>query len=103
LIGYVCVSVQKMFHTPSDTDTNHAGIFIHTTKSLVDDSCRVSPVTRNSMTARRRNDMSWQPFSRSEWRERKRSTCADLAFMVEREDVANGYVMLVTIFPPNSS
>jgi hypothetical protein len=36
------VSVLKMFHPPSDTAGTHADISIHTTKSLVDDSCRVS-------------------------------------------------------------
>jgi hypothetical protein len=31
-----------MFQPPSDTAGTHAGISIHTTKSLVDYSCRVS-------------------------------------------------------------
>jgi hypothetical protein len=38
LIGDVRVSVLKMFHPPPDT----ADISIHTTKSLVHDSCRVA-------------------------------------------------------------
>jgi hypothetical protein len=42
LIGDVRVSVLKMFHPPSDTADTHADISIHTTKSLVDDCCRVS-------------------------------------------------------------
>jgi hypothetical protein len=42
LIDDVHVSVLKMFHSPSDTADTHADISIHTTKSLVDDSCRVS-------------------------------------------------------------
>jgi hypothetical protein len=41
-IGDVRVSVLKMFHPPSDTADTSAGISIHTTKSLLDDSCRVS-------------------------------------------------------------
>jgi hypothetical protein len=42
LIGDVRVSVLKMFHPPSDTTDTHADISIHTTKSLVDDCCRLS-------------------------------------------------------------
>jgi hypothetical protein len=42
LIGDVRVSVLKMFHPPSNTADTHAGIFIHTMKSVVGDSCRVS-------------------------------------------------------------
>jgi hypothetical protein len=42
LIGDVRVSVLKMFHSPFETAGTHAGISIHTTKSLVDESCRVS-------------------------------------------------------------
>jgi hypothetical protein len=45
----------------------------------------------------------WQPFSRSTWREHKRRACADFAFMLEREDAANGPVTLVRIFLPSSS
>jgi hypothetical protein len=33
----------------------------------------------------------------------KMCTCADIAFMLEREDAANGPITPVTIFPPNSS
>jgi hypothetical protein len=51
LIGGVHVSVLKMFHPPPDTAGTHADISRHTTKSLVDDSCRVSLFHRNSMTA----------------------------------------------------
>jgi hypothetical protein len=42
LIGDVDVSVLKMFHSISDTASTHADISIQTTKSLVDDSCRLS-------------------------------------------------------------
>jgi hypothetical protein len=42
MIGDVLVSVLKMFQPPSDTADTHADISVHTTKSLVDDSCRVS-------------------------------------------------------------
>jgi hypothetical protein len=42
LIGDVHVSVLKMFHPTSDIAGTHAGISIHTTKSLADDSCRLS-------------------------------------------------------------
>jgi hypothetical protein len=42
LIGDVRVSVLKMFHPPSDTAGTHTDISIHTTKLLLDDSCRVS-------------------------------------------------------------
>jgi hypothetical protein len=42
LIGDVHVSVLKTFYPPSDTAGTHADISIHTTKLLVDDSCRVS-------------------------------------------------------------
>jgi hypothetical protein len=42
LICDVPVSVLKMFHPPSDTAGTHTDISIHTTKSLVDDSCPVS-------------------------------------------------------------
>jgi hypothetical protein len=42
LIGDVHVSVLKMFRPPSDTAGTHPDISIHTTKSLLDDSCRVS-------------------------------------------------------------
>jgi len=42
LIGDVRVSVLKMFHPPSDTAGTHAGISVHTTKSLIGDCCRVS-------------------------------------------------------------
>jgi hypothetical protein len=46
LIGDVRVSVLKMFHPPSDTADTHADVSIHITKSLVDDSCRVSPLSQ---------------------------------------------------------
>jgi hypothetical protein len=42
LIGDVRVSVLKMFHPRSDSADTHADISIHTTKSLLDDSCRLS-------------------------------------------------------------
>jgi hypothetical protein len=42
LIGDVSLSVLKMFHPSSDTADTHVDISIHTTKSLIDDSCRVS-------------------------------------------------------------
>jgi hypothetical protein len=42
LIGDIRVSVLKMVHSPSDIADTHAGISIHTTKSLVEDFCRVS-------------------------------------------------------------
>jgi hypothetical protein len=42
LIGDVLVPVFKMFHPPSDTAGTHADISTHTTKSLIDDFCRVS-------------------------------------------------------------
>jgi hypothetical protein len=42
LIDDFRVSVLKMFHPPSDTAGTYADISIHTTKSLVDDSCQVS-------------------------------------------------------------
>jgi hypothetical protein len=43
-----------MFHPPSDTAGTHAaGISIHTTKSLVDDSCRVSPLSQEIQWTKR--------------------------------------------------
>jgi hypothetical protein len=45
----------------------------------------------------------WQPFSSSAWREWKRCARADFAFILEREDAANGPIKLVTIFLSNSS
>jgi hypothetical protein len=47
LIGDVRVSVLKMFHPPSDTAGTHADVSINTTKSLTDDSYRVSLFHRN--------------------------------------------------------
>jgi hypothetical protein len=41
LIGDVRVSVLKMFQPSSDTANTHTDISLHTTKSLVDDTCRV--------------------------------------------------------------
>jgi hypothetical protein len=37
------------------------------------------------------------------WRERKACAYADFAFMLKKEDTANGPITLVTIFQPNSS
>jgi hypothetical protein len=59
--GDVRVSSFKMFHPPSDTADTHAAISRHTTKSLVDDSWRVS-LRRNSKKARWRNYMSVTPI-----------------------------------------
>jgi hypothetical protein len=42
LIGDVRISVLKMFHPPFDTAGTHEGTSVHTTKSLVVDSFRVS-------------------------------------------------------------
>jgi hypothetical protein len=81
----------------------HADISRHITKSRVDDSCRVSFSQKkfkdSTMTKRHVGDKS---LSRSARRERKRCSCADFAFMLEREDAANGPIILVTIFPPSS-
>jgi hypothetical protein len=44
----------------------------------------------------------WQTFSRSAWRESKRCACAGFAFMLEREETANGPLTFLTIFPTNS-
>jgi hypothetical protein len=48
-------------------------------------------------------EIQWQPFSRSAWRECKKCACADSALILEREDAANGAITPVTILPPNSS
>jgi hypothetical protein len=41
LIDGVCVSALKIFHPPSDVAGIYAGIFVHTMKLLIDDSCQV--------------------------------------------------------------
>jgi hypothetical protein len=42
LTGYVRISILKIFHPPPDYPGTHAGISMHTTKTLVGDIWRVS-------------------------------------------------------------
>jgi hypothetical protein len=86
LIGDVRVSVLKMFHPPSDTAGTHAGISIHTTKSLIWDCCRVS------FFHKKPNDMltEWH-VSNSHFLALHDGDVRDAhAFLLEREDAANG-------------
>jgi hypothetical protein len=91
LIRDVRVSVLKMFHPPSDTADTHAGISIHSTKSLVDDCCRVS------LFHKKFNDSTLT----------KRHVCDSHFLAVHDGNVrcANTLdpVTLFTIFPPNFS
>jgi hypothetical protein len=63
LISDVHVPVVKMFYPPSGITGTHAGITIHTKKSLVDNSCWVSLFHKNSMTAHGQNGMLAAIFS----------------------------------------
>jgi hypothetical protein len=97
LIGDVRVSVLKMFHPPSDT----AGISIHTTKSLVDDSCRVSishkKFSGSTLTKGHVGDSHF--FAVHDWNVIGAHALI-LFFMLERDDVATGSMTVVTIFQP---
>jgi len=42
LLGDIWISICEMLHLPSDSAGTNAGIYMHTMKSLVDDSCKVS-------------------------------------------------------------
>jgi len=57
----------------------------------------------NSVTAHYQNNISQQPFSCGAWRERNWCRSTYSAFMLARKNATNGPIMLVTIFPPNSS
>jgi hypothetical protein len=58
LIGDISFFILKTFHTLSNIAGTHAGISIHTTKSLVNNCYQVRSFTRNSMTASWRQNMS---------------------------------------------
>jgi hypothetical protein len=100
LIGDVCFSVLKIFHSLSDLADTHADISIHTTKSLVDDFCQVSLFHKkfheSTMTKHHEEDSHLLAVNDGKVR-------GVLAFMLENEDAANGPVTLVTIFMPTSS
>jgi hypothetical protein len=86
LIGDVRVSVLKMFHPPSDTADTHTDISIHSTKSLVDDCCRVSLFHKkfnDSMLTKRHVFDSHFPAGHDG------NVRGDFPFMLEREYAAS--------------